>query len=86
VIEEAAPMRVDVDGAQAAFERLVQLAADGEEVVITSGGTAVAKLVPYREERGPRTPGGWKGRVWIGPDFDDDLPPDMAAAFSGERE
>lgn len=47
-------------------------------------GEEVAGLVPYHEERAPRTPGGWEGRVRISEDFDE-LPPELAAAFRGER-
>ena len=31
----------------------------------------MARLVPYREERKPRVPGAWKGRVKILPGFDE---------------
>ena len=56
----------------------------GEEVVIGKAGKPVARLVPYREVREPRVPGGWEGRVRIADDFDE-LPDEVAAAFRGER-
>lgn len=52
--------------------------------MIARAGKPVAKLVPYREPQGPRAPGAWRGRVRIAPDFDE-LPPEVAAAFRGER-
>jgi antitoxin (DNA-binding transcriptional repressor) of toxin-antitoxin stability system len=62
----------------------VARAAAGEEIIIGKAGKPVAKLVPYVEKRAPRKPGGWEGRVWIAPDFDE-LPEEIAAAFRGER-
>jgi prevent-host-death family protein len=75
---------VNIHEAKTNFSRLVERAEHGEEVVIGRAGKPVARLVPYRESRAPRTPGGWEGRVSIAPDFDD-LPPDIDAAFRGDR-
>ena len=47
-------------------------------------GKPVAKLVPYRDAQGSRSPGAWQGKVHMAPDFDE-LPPEMAAEFGGER-
>ncbi len=77
-------MIVNIHEAKTHFSRLVERAIGGEEVVIGKAGKPVAKLVPYREEHGPRVPGGWKGRVRIAEDFDE-LPAEVAAAFRGER-
>lgn len=57
---------------------------EAEEVEIARAGQVVARIVPPRP-RSPRRPGSWAGRVRIGTDFDS-LPPDVAAAFSGEEE
>lgn len=51
-------------------ERDVQRAAAGEEIIITRSGVPMAKLVPFRETRSPRSPGVWKGSVEVAPDFD----------------
>ena len=66
------------------LSRLLARVEHGEEFVIARAGRPVARLVPVPVEREPRVPGGWEGRVWIAPDFDD-LPPELAAAFAGER-
>lgn len=68
------------------LSRLVAAVESGEtdEVEIARAGKVVARIVPARP-RAPRRPGSWAGRVRIAPDFDD-LPPEVAAAFSGERE
>ena len=77
-------MIVNIHEAKTHFSRLVERAMQGEETVIGKAGKPVARLVPYREERTPRVPGGWKGRVRIAEDFDE-LPDEVAAAFRGER-
>lgn len=78
-------MVVNVHEAKTHFSRLLERVSRGEEIVIGKAGKPVAKLVPYTEASGPRSPGAWKGRVKIAPDFDD-LPRDLAAAFRGEVE
>lgn len=75
---------VNIHEAKTHFSRLVERVMGGEEVVIGKAGRPVAKLVPYIEDRGPRVPGGWEGRVWISDNFDE-LPAEVEAAFRGER-
>jgi prevent-host-death family protein len=75
---------VNIHEAKTNFSRLVERAEHGEEILIGRSGKPVARLVPYHESRAPRTPGGWEGRVMIAPDFDV-LPPDLDAAFRGDR-
>jgi len=74
---------VNIHEAKTNFSRLVERAEHGEEILIGRSGKPVARLVPYHVSRAPRTPGGWKGRVQMAPDFDD-LPPDVEAAFRGD--
>jgi prevent-host-death family protein len=78
-------MVINVHEAKTHFSRLLERVARGEEIVIGKAGKPVARLVPYLEAQGPRSPGSWKGRVHIAPDFDE-LPADVAAAFRGEAE
>ncbi|HZJ03287.1 MAG TPA: type II toxin-antitoxin system Phd/YefM family antitoxin [Thermoleophilia bacterium] len=77
-------MLINVHEAKTHLSRLLERVAHGEEIVIGKAGKPVAKLVPYREARGHRSPGAWKGRVRIAPDFDE-LPSEVAAAFRGEN-
>ena len=44
------------------------------DVVVASGGTPVARIVPYLEHREPRRPGLLAGRILIADDFDAPLP------------
>jgi antitoxin (DNA-binding transcriptional repressor) of toxin-antitoxin stability system len=56
----------------------------GEDVIISRAGKPVVRLVPVgrvRKKRADRKPGFLKGRIWIGPDFNDPLPEDILRAF-----
>lgn len=77
-------MLVNIHEAKTHFSRLVERVSRGEEIVIGKAGKPIAKLVPYTEASGPRSPGAWKGRVRLAPDFDD-LPAELAAALRGEK-
>lgn len=74
---------VNIHEAKTHLSRLLQRAADGEEIIIAKAGQPLAKLVPYTPVGEPRQPGSWRGRVRIAEDFDH-LPDDIAAAFRGE--
>jgi prevent-host-death family protein len=69
-----------IDDAQARLVQLIGMAENGEEIVIAREGKPVARLVAYREARGPREGGQWRGRVRIAPDIDE-LPPQIADGF-----
>jgi len=71
--------------AKTQLSRLAQRAAEGEEIVIARNGRPVARLVAI-EKREPRRLGLAKGRIWIAPDFDVPLPPDIQEAFEGKRD
>lgn len=75
---------VNIHQAKTHLSRLVQRAAQGEEIVIAKAGEPMAKLVPYRKSSGPRHPGYWRGRVKIRDDFDE-LPEEIEVAFRGEK-
>ncbi|HXH21480.1 MAG TPA: type II toxin-antitoxin system Phd/YefM family antitoxin [Dehalococcoidia bacterium] len=77
--------KVNVHEAKTHLSKLLERVEQGEEIVIARAGKPVAKLVPHAEQKQPRKPGGWEGRVWIAPDFDE-LPEEIAAAFRGERD
>ena len=77
-------MQINMHEAKTHFSRLVERAADGEEIIIAKAGKPVARLVPLAPGGAPRVPGAWRGRVVIHDDFDDPLPEEIAAAFRGE--
>ena len=67
------------------LSRLVDRAANGEEIILSKAGKPLAKLVPYHRPATPRQPGGWEGRMRISDDFDASLPPELQAAFEGHE-
>ena len=76
---------VNIYEAKTHLSRLVDRAAEGEEILIARAGRPVARLVALAEPgTTPRTPGGWRGKVTISHDFDE-LPPEIEVAFKGER-
>jgi len=79
-------MRVNMHEAKTNLSRLVAAVESGEaeEIEIARAGQVVARIVPARP-RPARRPGYWAGRISIGPDFDS-LPPEVEAAFAGEKE
>lgn len=76
---------VNIHDAKTHLSRLLDRVAAGEEITIGKAGKPVARLVPYRTVRAPRSPGGWEGRVRIDADFDE-LPGEMRDAFGGKHD
>ena len=76
-------MQVNMHEAKSQLSRLGERAWDGEEVVIARAGKPYLRLVPYRREKRPRTPGDLKGQIWIAPDFDE-TPEEVIKAFEGD--
>ena len=61
-------------------------ARQGGEIIVTSRGEEVARLVPPAgAERKLRRPGGLAGQIWIAEDFDE-TPADIIAAMEGDIE
>lgn len=61
---------VNLYQAKTHLSELVDRAASGEEIVIAKAGRPMARLVALRSAPGRRSPGRWRGRVWIAADFD----------------
>lgn len=74
---------VNVHEAKTHFSKLLQRVAAGEEIIISNRGTPVARLIPIAQKPVHRQLGIDKGRVKIGDDFDDPLPPEILSAFYG---
>lgn len=64
---------IELEKAKAELDRVIQLALDGEEVVITQNHEAVLKLVPVLRSNGRRKAGSAKGLVSMAEDFDEPL-------------
>jgi prevent-host-death family protein len=73
-------MEVGVHEAKTHLSRLLRQVSAGEEIVITSGGQPVARLVPV-ERRVRRVLGADRGLFTVGEDFDAPLPDDLLREF-----
>jgi prevent-host-death family protein len=67
---------VTIQQAKAQLSRLIKKACQGEEVVIVRGKKPVVRLVAIEKEQLERKPGAWKGKIKIGPEFFEPLPPE----------
>ena len=72
---------VNVHEAKTQLSRLLVRVGLGEEVIIARAGKPVARLVAIEEKPLRRTPGSARGQVWVAPDFNVPLPPEILDAF-----
>jgi len=72
---------VEIHEAKIHFSELLERVRLGEEVIIAKAGEPIARLVPMEASPKQRQPGSARGKIRIGDDFDDPLPPDIAKAF-----
>jgi prevent-host-death family protein len=71
--------------AKTQLSRLVDRAAEGEEIVISKSGRPLARLVPLEDTRKLRVAGRGKGMWRVGRDFDAPLPDTVVREFEGKR-
>ena len=76
-------MEISVYAAKAQLSRLLDRAAEGEEIVITRHGRPVARLVAARPSAEPRKLGRLRGKIRVKRGFDAPLPDDVLDAFEG---
>ncbi len=74
---------VNVHAAKTHLSRLIDRAAEGEEIIIARAGKPIARLGPLEVDRKPRRPGLMRGRITIAKDFDAPLPRELLDAFYG---
>jgi antitoxin (DNA-binding transcriptional repressor) of toxin-antitoxin stability system len=67
---------ITIHKAKTQLSKLIEKALQGEEIVIARGKEPVVKLVAIQNPRGKRVPGAWKGKITIGPEFFEPLPPE----------
>ncbi len=73
---------VNIHQAKTHLSRLVEEAAEGEEIVIAKAGKPRARLVAVSQAAGKRRVAGlYKGKIRIREDFDAPLPDELARAF-----
>jgi prevent-host-death family protein len=64
---------VNIHEAKTHLSRLLERVQEGEEITIAKAGRPIARLAPLERPR-DRVPGLDKGKVIIGPHFDDPIP------------
>ncbi len=62
--------QLDITQAKSNLSKLLDLAINGEEIVITQDDKPVAKISPIKR---PLKRGSAKGKVWMSDDFDEPL-------------
>ncbi|MEQ9453169.1 MAG: type II toxin-antitoxin system prevent-host-death family antitoxin [Phycisphaeraceae bacterium] len=77
---------VDTTEAKSQWSALIEMAAAGEEIVISRYGKPVARLLGITQRRERREFGRLKGKIEIREGFDDPLPADIARAFGMDAE
>ncbi len=71
---------ISIHAAKTHLSRLIARAEAGEEIIIARGRKPVVKLVSI-EAKPRRVPGRLKGKVSIGPEFFEPLPPEELDAW-----
>lgn len=72
---------VTIHKAKTELSRLIEKACRGEEIVIARGKKPVARLVAIAEAKSQRKPGILRGKLKVGPEFFEPLPPDELEAW-----
>jgi antitoxin (DNA-binding transcriptional repressor) of toxin-antitoxin stability system len=67
---------ITIHKAKTQLSRLIEKACRGEEIVIARGKQPVVRLVAIDDESGNRKPGSLRGKIKIGPEFFEPLPPE----------
>lgn len=67
------PEEIAIAQAKTNFSKLVRRAEAGEEIIVRRGSEPVARIVPLERPQGVHGFGALKGKVRIGPGFDEPL-------------
>jgi len=68
---------------QAMIRDAVSCHFDDEEVIITKARKPVVKILAYNPTKTDRVPGTWRDLVIMSEDFNESLPPEILAGFTG---
>jgi prevent-host-death family protein len=67
---------ITIHKAKTELSRLIERACRGEEIVIARGKKPVVRLVAIDDKQGQRKPGALRGKLKVGPEFFEPLPPE----------
>jgi prevent-host-death family protein len=76
--------QINIHEAKTQLSRLIEDAANGEEIIIAKAGKPMARLIAYETSSKPRQFGILKGKIQVADDFDAPLPEEILAAFEGD--
>ena len=66
--------QINIHQAKTQLSKLVEEAAQGQDIIIAKAGKPIARLVALEKKpQLPRNPGGLKGQIWISDDFDEPM-------------
>ena len=74
-------MTANIFEAKSQLSKLIQMAENGEDVVIARAGKPVVRLTRLEPVKKPIVFGLMKGEIHVSDDFDDPLPPEVLAEF-----
>jgi prevent-host-death family protein len=72
---------INIHAAKTHLSRLVEDAAEGEEIIIAKAGKPVARLCALEAPKGRRRLGRLKGKLHLPDDIDAPLPEDVVKSF-----
>ncbi len=72
---------ITIHRAKTELSRLIERVCRGEEIVIARGKKPVVRLVAIEDKRGQRKPGALRGKLKVGPEFFEPLPPEELDAW-----
>jgi prevent-host-death family protein len=72
---------ITIHKAKTELSRLIERACRGEEIVIARGKKPVVRLVAIEDTQGQRKPGALRGKLKVGPEFFEPLPPEELDAW-----
>jgi prevent-host-death family protein len=72
---------ITIHKAKTELSRLIERACRGEEIVIARGKKPVVRLVAIEDKTGQRKPGALRGKLTVGPEFFEPLPPEELDAW-----
>ncbi|MGA9640154.1 MAG: type II toxin-antitoxin system prevent-host-death family antitoxin [Terriglobales bacterium] len=72
---------VTIHKAKTELSRLIERVCRGEEIVIARGKKPVVRLVAVEDATGQRKPGALRGKLKVGPEFFEPLPPEELEAW-----
>ncbi len=76
---------INIHQAKTNLSKLIELALNGEDIVIAKAGKPVVKLVEYKGKLKPRKPGALKGKIFVPDDFTEENE-EINKLFYGEKQ